>query len=464
MSDSTATMTDVKVEDAGPCRKKISITIDGDAVTGGIEETLAVYTEQAQLPGFRPGHAPRKLIEKKFGKAVRDEAKGRIISEAYQQALRDHDIKPVGEPDGGDELKDIELTAGEKISFTLEVEVAPEFELPELDGIEVKKPVIEITDEHVNPQLERLLKNEGELEERDDAEPGDYLMGKGIMSDKEGAELLNIEGAVVQVPEKGSDGSGAILGVIVDDFAKQIGTPKSGETITIKTKGPEHHEDAAIRDKDVTIAFEISSVQRIMPAKVEDLLPKFGLDTEEELREWITLQLNRRAMVEQQTAMRQQVASHLIDHTEMELPEKLTSQQAERSIERARAEMMYRGVAQDAIERRTAELRASSGERAARELKLFFILEKAAESLKVEVGDQEIMGRIAQMAQERGQRPEALRDELIKRNQVGTIHQQVREHKTLDAILAKAKTEEVDAKTYNESIAETHGEDAKVEV
>jgi FKBP-type peptidyl-prolyl cis-trans isomerase (trigger factor) len=113
-------------------------------------------------------------------------------------------------------------------------------------------------------------------------------------------------------------------------------------------------------------------------------------------------------------------------------------------------ELMYRGVDAQKIEEHMAELRTASGTLAQRDLKLFFILHQAAENLGVTVDENEINQRIAQMAWERNVRPDRLRAEIIQTNRVGAVYNQIREHKTIDAILAKAKIEDMPVEKYNE--------------
>jgi FKBP-type peptidyl-prolyl cis-trans isomerase (trigger factor) len=203
------------------------------------------------------------------------------------------------------------------------------------------------------------------------------------------------------------------------------------------------------------MTFQVERADRITPAAPEDIVKRFGFENEQQLKDVIRTRLDQRAMVQQQSAMRGQIAVHLLAGTEMALPERLTAHQAARTLERQRLELMYRGVEPTTIEERMAELRAASGRMAADELKLMFILARAAEDLKVRVDEAEVNGRIAQMAMERSIRPEALRQELIQRNQVGGVVHQIREHKTLDAILARAKISEVSLDEYNKSAAES---------
>ena len=139
-----------------------------------------------------------------------------------------------------------------------------------------------------------------------------------------------------------------------------------------------------------------------------------------------------------------QTRLHQTDNfSEMELPKRLTAQQAERMLGRKRAELMYRGVDQMEIEQNIATLRQASAGEAIRETKLFFILQKVAEDRGVQIQQAEIEGAIAQMAFRQGVRPEQLRQHLVQNKQIGTVVQQVLEHKALDSIISTAEVEEV---------------------
>jgi len=452
MSTAATAEQTVVVEDVGPSRKRLTITIPGDAVTDQLETSLATVAAEAQVPGFRRGRVPRNLIEKRFGQLVRTEAKNQLVASAYSQAIERHKLRVIGEPDGGEALKNLELRSGEPVTFSVEVEVVPEFDLPDFSSIEVLKPDLRVSDEAVAHQIERLRLNEGTLESQPQAAPGDYCIGKGVMRDMSGNVVLELDGAVIQVPTPEKKGKGAILGLLVEDFGQQIGLPKAEDKLKVRAKGPENHEDARIRGQDVEIEFDVQRVERIIPATMEQLLSRAGFADEAQLRESVQLQMSQRVMIEQQALMRQQIAAKLVDSVKMDLPENITGGQAKRNIERARMEMMYRGMDPSEVEQRLAELRASSRETAIRELKLFFILAKVAEQMNVQVTEQEVGGRVAQIASERGVRADELWQELIKNNQLQVIAQQVREHKTLDAILAKARVKEVSAEEFEKAM------------
>jgi trigger factor len=443
----------VKIEDKGPAMKQITIEIPAEAVSEKIEESVATFASEAALPGFRKGRTPRKLIEKKFGKNIREDTKSQLVASAYSQAIEDNDLRVLGEPES-DDLDDLEIEDGKGLTFTFTVEVLPDFELPTLEGLKLVKPMREIGDDDVAKEIENVRLFHGTLEDIDgEPEDGAYLTGHGVMKDDEDNTIIDLNGAVVQIPTPDKEGKGAILGVMVDDFAKQLGHPKPGETATITCDGPENHEDEAVRGKKLTITFEVGQAQRVVPAELEDLMNQFGMTEEQQLRDQVKSQLEQRVGTEQAQAMRAQVAHRLLSEVTLDLPEKMTGRQTARMLERRRMEMMYRGVPADEVESRIAEARGSTEEAARRELKMLFIMERISNEQDIKITEQEVNGAIYQLAMQRGARPDALRKELIESGQINVLGQQIREHKVLDQIIEKGEIEEMDAEKYNETVA-----------
>lgn len=453
MAESVVAENNVTVSDIGPSRKKLSIEIPAGVVSAKINESVDTLMVEADLPGFRKGRVPRRLVEKRFGSSIRGETKNQLVAEAYNRAVEDNKLQVLGEP-SSEGLEEIELVDGEPLKFDVEVEVLPEFALPELEGIKVYKPQLEVKDEAVDAELERLCTIEGQLEEREASEAGDYLTGVARMELPDGTEFYNINGAVVQVPPADKDGKGMILGIMVEDLGKQLGTPNPGDEVLITATGPQNHEIERLRGTELKMTFKVERIDRIVAAEPATLALGFGFPSEDVLKDEIRKRLEGQIAVEQQQMMRQQVTTALVDSTEMDLPEKMAEAQAARNLERRRMELMYRGIEAQHIEEQISDLRNASHTVASRELKLYFILHRAAEDLKVQVTEGDVNGRIAQMASQRRERPEKLRQELIKNNQIMSVFQQVREHKALDMILAKADVEEISQEEFAKKFAE----------
>ena len=449
MSSAVAEKYAVKISDAGPSRKKLSFEVPAAVVTEQLEQSFSMLMQDAELPGFRRGRAPRQLLEKRFGDRVRSETKQQLVAAAYGQAVEDHKLQVIGEPTSAG-MGEVEVVSGKPLVFEIEIEVMPQFDLPSLEGIAIKKPVLEVGPDLVQKEIETLQINEGELESREKPDAGDYLTGHAVMkSDADGTVFYDLNGAVVQVPTADKNGKGMILGIIVEDFSKQLGLPSPGETASIKTKGPDNHEIEALRGTPVTITFKVDRCDRIVPATIDHILSLFGIENEAKLREDVQAKAQSQVRARQQTVMRTQVSKHLVESTKIDLPERLTAQQAARTLERRRMELMYRGVSPQDIENHIAELREASNTIAQRELRLTFILNKAAEAMKVGVNEGEVNSYIAQMAASQGARPEELRQQMIQNRQIPGIVQTIREHKTLDAIVAKCTVTEMSPEEYN---------------
>jgi trigger factor len=447
----TAPSNKVTVADAGPSRKKLTIEIPAQTVTESLGFSLEAAISQAELPGFRKGRAPRRLIEKRFGSAVNRQARETLVGQAVQSAVQEHKLRVLGNPFAKD-IEKAELASGKPFIFEVEIEVLPEFELPKFDGIAIRKPQIVVSDEMIENDLKTLGIQEGSLEERPTPEPGDYVTGHAKMTGSDGNTYFESDGIVVQVPPADKAPKGMIVGLVVEDLSKQLGTPKVGEKVTIKTKGPEQHENEKLRGMALTIEYTPARCDRIIPAPAADLVARFGMTDETALRQALRERQEQRVKIDQQVAMRTQLAKHLLEEIKMDLPQRLTADQIARNMERRRLELLYRGVDAAKIEENMAELRAASTFDAVRDLKLFFVLDKAAEELGVKVTENEINGRIAQMAQERNERPEKLRQQLMQNNMIGGVYNQLREHKTMDAIIAKTKVTELALDEYNKLI------------
>lgn len=441
----------VDISDNGPCRKKIAITIPAAVVDESLGTTIDTLTQQAELPGFRRGRAPRRLVEKRFGSAIVKQAKEQLIQSSLSEAVTESKLRVLGNA-FGQEIDQMVLEAGKDFKFEVDIEVLPTFDLPEFGGIKIRKPLISVTDQLVDDEVKKLAIQEGTLEERQSAEPGDYLTGLATMRGPDGTVHFQSDGIVVQVPPADKAPKGMIVGLVVDDLSTHMGTPKPGDKIVVKTVGPENHENEKIRGVKLEIEYTPSRCDRILPAQVNELVARFGMENEKALRDVLKERMEQRVKIDQQVAMRSQLAKFLLEQTKMDLPVRVTSQQIQRNMQRERMELMYRGVDALRIEENMALIRNKSTSDAVRDLKLFFIVDKVAEAMNIQVSDQEINGRIAQMAIERGQRPEVLRQQLIQNQGVNQVFQQIREHKTMDAILEKASIEELGLEEYNKQI------------
>jgi trigger factor len=445
---------DIKIEEVGPAKKRLTITVPASVIDEKIEESLGTLMAQTSLPGFRKGRAPKALLERRFGTTVRAETKNQVIADGYASAIEEHSIRPVGEPEPDEALAELEIEEGKPLTFSVEVEVAPEFDMPELDGIEIKKPILEVGDDQIAQEIERQCMQAGEVAPvTEKFTKGDRLVGPGTVTiDGEEEPFFTHEHMDIMVPGDEDGGRGPVLGLMVDGLAQTLAKKKAGDDLEFKLVGPDAHEREEIRGKNITISMNIREAQRLNPATLETVLERYGMPSEDILKEQIKLALEQKRDEEQRAAMREQVHKQLVTMVEFDLPEQLTAQQATRILEQYQLDLQYRGVEPAEVERLVAEARSSSEEESRRRLKLSFILAKLAQDMDVQVSEQEVNGRIAAIAVQRGMRPDQLRTELVQQNMLPQIASQLREHKTADRVIDKAKVEEISAEEWNKLV------------
>jgi trigger factor len=251
--------------------------------------------------------------------------------------------------------------------------------------------------------------------------------------------------------------------LLIDDLDKALLGKKAGDTIEVTTTGPEYHEREEVRGKKLTIRYIIRAAERITPAEVSALVEKFGLGTEQILREQVKFALEQRRDAEQVAAQREQVFEWLLEKINFELPKKLSERQVARSIARQRLDLLQRGIDENTVEQRLAELRGQSEEQARSRLRLFFIMARVAEQFNVAVTEQEVAGRIHQIAQSQGVRADQVRQQLIRTGAINDVALQIREQKTADRILEKATVTDVPAEDWNKEIQARAEEKAKID-
>jgi trigger factor len=425
----------VDVQDAGTLKKKISITVPRARIDAKFAEMFGELSHSAQIPGFRVGHAPRRLIEKRFGKEIGEDVRNAMISEAIAPALEKSELKMLGEPQI--DLDKIQLPDSGDMTFSFEIEVMPEFELPALEGIKVTRQKLEMTDARVDEYLEQLRVSRARFEPTDSpAAEGDTVLA-GAKISGEGIATVERPGLNLRVAP------GQVEGLPLVDLGTALAGKKAGQKATLKVKAPAAHPNEEWREKELTVEIELSDIRRrVLPEVNEEFAKSLGFESLSEVRDYINVRMKQRIETETQQSLRDQVCKYLLDSAKFELPEGAAARYAARVLQRRYVELMYRGVPQEQINERLTELQAAATEQAKTEMKLSFILKKIADDQKVEVHEGEVNARIAQMAAEQGRRPERLRQELGQDGSLEALADSLREARVLDNLLAKAEVTE----------------------
>ncbi len=428
----------VTIEEVGPCKKKLSIEVPQETIKKMLDEQFKDLRKDAVLPGFRRGRAPMRLVEKRFGSDIRNQVKLKILANASQKAIDDNKIDMLGDPDI--DYEKVELPDSGPMTFSFEVEVRPQFDLPELDGIAIEKPRIEITDAKIDEEILDFRKHAGLWVPKDGGvESGDQAVVDVVMK-IEGVEDEKRDNIEVFARPRGFVGS-----IPVEKLDELLAGARPGDSRQTTVEVAETFFLEQYRGKKVSMDIAIKEVKRLEPAEInEEFLSRHGVKNMDELRNALKQYHASQAEQEARRAMGEQIYDYLLEHTKLDLPADIVAAQSTGILQRRYASMLMQGTPKEQIDQQMEDLRASSEEQAVEQLKVLFIMDKIADQLKIEVSEEEVNGQIAQIAMSRGRRPERMREEMEKDGSLTQFKLQLREQKVIEKLLETAKIEEVE--------------------
>ncbi len=426
----------LNVEDIGTLRKKVTVTIPSERIEAKRDEMFGELSQTALVPGFRKGRAPRRLLEKRFGKEVTEDVRNAVIGESIGDAVEKTELKTIGEPDL--DLEKIELPASGDLEFSFDVDVAPEFDLPPLKGIQVEKPVMEATDERIEAEISQWAQSQGRHEQTDNpAAEGDLIVA---------GAMIHIEGQDQPHERPGLNlrvAPGQIEGLPLVDLGKALAGKKAGQTAELKITVPEAHPNEEWRSKAATIKIQISEVRASIVPKINDEFARSaGFQSLDELRQFVRDRITTQLELDIRRRMRQQVEEYLLAKADFDLPEGVVQRHTARLVQRRTVELLHRGVPREKIDESITELQAAATEQARRDLKLQFILGKVAQEQEIEVSPDEVNARVAQIAAMYNRRPERLRQELAADGTLEQLQIVLHEEKSMDKLLEDAEITE----------------------
>ena len=441
----------VNIEEAGPCKKKISVEIPQGKINKVLDEQYDQLRRDALVPGFRKGRAPRRLLEKRFGKEATEQVKVKLLLDAGEAAIKDSNLDTLGEPNIDHEK--IELPQSGSLKFDFEIEVRPQFKLPSLEGIPVEKPKLEVTSETVEQEIAELQKRLGAWKPKDGKITADDQIIADVILKPEGGETEKIENTEIYAHHRGLVGK-----VPVDKLDELLVGAKAGDVKKTVTEVPSTFFDEKYRGKKVDIEIKINDIKQLQPAELnENFFKRFGVANKDELANMIRQRSEADVERHQKDAMRQSVRNYLLDKVDFELPANIVADQSNQLLHRQYTRLLMQGLKTEDIQQHMEQLKASSGEQAKEQLKSFFIMDAIAKKLDIKTTEEEINGYIAQVAMYRQVRPEKLREQMSRDGSLAQAAIEIREIKCIDKILESAKITEVEPK----KIAERHAKPVK---
>lgn len=413
-------MVEATVEKLSPTRVKLSITVTPDELKPSIDHAYQHIAEQVNVPGFRKGKVPPPIIDQRIGRAeVLNHAVSEGLDRFYREAADAEKVRPLGRPQADVTTWPSEKDFSGDLQFTVEVDVRPDFALPNYEGLKLEVDPVEVTPDDVESELENLRTRFGTLVTVDrPAKTGDFVSID--LTATIGGEEVDAASSISY--ELGS-------GELIDGIDEALETLTAGEETTFESTllGGDHEGQAA------QIAVKVLAVkERELPEADDDFAQIASqFDTIGELRADVREQLGKSQQFGQAVQARDRIVETLLEKVDIPVPQNLIDDEVHRHLEN-----------ENRLE--DDEHRAEVAESSEKSFRSQILLDAIAEAEGVKVGQNELTSYLVQSAAQYGMEPGEFIQILQQNGQLPAMIGEVARSKTLALILSKAKV--VDAK------------------
>jgi len=419
------------VETLSPTRVKLTVDMPFEELAPQLDAAYKRIAAQVTVPGFRKGKVPSRVIDQRFGRGlVLEEAVNEAVPAAFDKAVAENNLKPLGTPDF--DVK--ELNDGENLAFTVEVDVRPEFDLPDLESITVEVDSAEPTDEEVAEQVDALRARFATLTDVERAaQDGDVLL-VDLAGSCEGEEVEDLNASALSFEVGGKEEplpgfDEAVRGAVADEVRTFSFPAEAGQ----------------YEGKDIDVTVTVTTVrERELPAADDDFaLMASEFDTMDELTEDVRNRTIRMKRVEQGVQARTKLHDQLVESVDFPLPESLLARELEEHFHDGHGDEDHK-----------AEFESEARGR----IKSAILLDRIAEENELTVAQEELSAWLMQQAPRYGMTPDQFANELVQAGQVQMAVTEVRRAKSLAFVMEKAKIVdpagvEVDLEALNADLA-----------
>ena len=429
----------ITVEDVAPCKKRLKIEVPANRVKQAYDRVADDFQKEARIPGFRPGHAPRTVVLKKYHKDIESEAQRTLVPEAYREAITEKKLRVVSQP----EIEDLKYQAGLSLSFSTVVELVPDFRLPAYKGLVLKKQETEVKDEEIEKTLKSLADQRANFEDAPDRPLAmDDFAVISYTGKLDGQPLSEL------VPEAKNLGHNPNFWLwmraegFLPKFAEQCVGMKKGETRTVEVEFPDDFPEAKLAGKKVEYEVELKEIKvKHAPALDDAFAQEVAKMDLADLKTRVRENLESEKKGQAQGAARSEIIHKLISAVEFDLPPSAVDEEIHSTVYDIVAENQARGVPATVLEEKKDEIFTNAAKAARESVKFKFIAAQIAENEKIDVTQEQLAQHIAFLAQREGLTMEKMVDKVRKNNAFGVIRQQLLRQAVLDFLLKEAKSE-----------------------
>jgi trigger factor len=432
----------VQLENLPNCITTMRVEVPADKVSKVREAIVAEYAQHAKLPGFRPGKAPRSVVEGKFKHEIKEELEKRILSDSCREAIAENKLRALHISN----VEDVEFAADQTLTYMATVVTAPAFELPEYKGLKIELAASEVTDTDLDEAIERL---------RDQAADFVDVTDRTLAMDD--FAVITYTGTIDGKPADEVVPAAKLLAshkdfwlkltaeTFLPGFSDQLIGAAAGDVREFDLVVPAEFPVADLPGKTIHYNVTVNSIKsKVMPEANDEFAAQvIPGNTLAQLREVVRGELTRQKSVELENDKRNQAMKALLAKVECELPEGLVQNESARLLDEVIRENQNRGVPDEVIEAGKQELQTTAAANARDRIKGTFVLVRIAEAEKISVTREEFQQRLTMMAMRYQMPVEKLQKELIKREALESINEEILTGKVLDFLIANASVETV---------------------
>ena len=446
------------VETLSPTRVRLTVEVPFDELKAELDKAYKTIGAQVKVQGFRPGKVPPRILDQRVGRGVvLEEAVQEALPRLYSEAVTEAGVAPVGRP----EVDVTKLDDGVELTFTAEVDIRPEFEIPAYDGLAVTVADAVVTDEDISTQVDELRERFAKLTpvERPAAE-GDYVtLDLAATVDGEDVPGGTASGLSYQV------GAGDLLDGIDEAVT---GTSAGDATVFTTTLVAGEYEG-----QEAQVAVTVQAVnERELPAVDDAWAETTGFTTFEELQADVRGRLERVKKMEQGVEARDKVLEALLDAIEVPLPESVVAAEVEWRKESTTAQLQQAGLTLDQYledeGKGEEEFAEEVRESATTAVKAQLVLDAIADREQMGVADAELTDQVVRRAQRAGVSPDQYAQSLVQSGQLQGLVAEVRRGKALatvmeGATITDASGETVDLEALRDGLDPAGADDTQVD-
>ncbi len=423
----------IAVEEISTVKKSLKIEVPEEIVTKELSSAYTDLNQRVRIPGFRPGKAPRALLEQRYAATVEEDVIRRLVPDYYQRAIKETGLRPVDLPT----IEKVEMKKNAPLSFTAMVEIAPPIPLGATTGLKVEKPKMEVTNLEVDKALEALQEQHAQLMACPD---GHQIAEKDFV-------LIDFQGTMDGRPLEGGSRQNQPVQIgsntMIPGFEEQLINHLRGDRVKIQTSFPKDYPKAELAGRPVEFEVTIREVKQKVISSLDDEFAKdVGPFTSmDQLKTKIREDLTARFQSEQERAVKTALLKQLTDSHTFEVPSSLVEQELREALARLE-QRLPKGVTLEQAKIDPLAVRKEIEPSAREKVKGRLILAAIADQEKLTVSKEEIDDALARTAQELKLSPEDVKRLILSQDgHLDVFRARLLEDKALDWVVAKAVIE-----------------------